>query len=206
VAFQFDPVDSERRINSLPNWGQLAFGVLLLERAMPNYLCFEAETGSGGGAMLRAVSAKIWGILERSPVSNVFSSITSTSCEQISPDTEKFSSSYTSSALDAVVIACNLLDYAHAPQVNLLVEAAGLRRDSIDLFLQQEQRMESSDPEIEMRLLHYPLMQEELGLQRADLEFLSELAPVGERGWLKVLKRSLDLEYSTLRMTRKRAV
>jgi len=200
MAHGFDPVALQRRLEGLPSWGRLAFGTLLLERAVPNFLRFEAETGAPGGAVLRGAQAKLWERLEGNTVAAAFDSITAKACEFFAPDTEHYKSLYTSSALDAVTIACNVLDYADSGRTELLVDSAGLRRDSVDMFLQLTERAHVSAEELEVRLLSHPLMQEELGSQEADLVFLEKWQFKGEQGWAAVLGRSIDLGYSNFRM------
>ena len=196
----FEPVALARALDALPSWACLAFGALLLERALPNFLRFEAETGASGGGMLRGAQAKVWDLLEGNDAAS-FRGITAKSCEVFAPDTEQHSSLYTSPALDAVSIACNLLDYADSPRTDLLVDSASLRRDTIYLFVQKALRLAPSAPDLEMRLLAHPLMQEELGFQQADLELLRRLAPDGRQSWPAVLERSITLGYASFRMT-----
>src|SRR5882757_5074359 len=123
---RFEPEVLRRRLDALSNWAQLAFGVLLLERAVPNFFRFEAETGARGGAMLRGVQAKLWGLLEGNNAAAPFVGVTAKACEFFAPNTELYSSPYTSSALDAISIACNMLDYTESGRTELLVEAASL--------------------------------------------------------------------------------
>jgi uncharacterized protein YjaG (DUF416 family) len=197
---RFEPEILRRRLGALSRWANLAFGVFLVERAVPNFFRFEAETGARGGAMLRGVQAKLWGLLEGNNAAAPFVGITAKSCECFAPDTELWDSPYTSAALDAISIACNVLDYADSERTELLVEAASLRRDSVDMFLQRVERVDPSAVDFEMRLLTHPLMQEELGYQEADLAFLDK----GDQVWSAVLGRSIDLGYSNLRMMRSR--
>jgi uncharacterized protein YjaG (DUF416 family) len=201
VAHCFEPVTLERKLYALPSWGCLAFGALLLDRALPNFLRFAAETGAPGGAMLRGAQAKVWGLLEGNNAAAPYFGITAKTCEVFSPETEQHTSLYTSSALDAVGIVCNLLDYIDSHQAKLLVDSASLRRDSVDIFLQRALRMDVSAPDFETQLLAHRLMQEELGFQQADLEFLTMLVPNGQRSWSSVLERSITLGYTNMRMT-----
>lgn len=190
---RFEPEVLRRRLDALSSWARLAFGVLLLERAVPNFLRFEAETGAGGGAMLRGVQAKLWGLLEGNNAAAPYVGITAKACEFFAPDTALYSSPYTSSALDAITIACNVLDYAASGRTELLVEAASLRRDSVDMFLQRAERIDLTASDFETRLLSHPLMQKELGLQDADLTFLEEGRSKGSEAWSAVLGRAIDL-------------
>ena len=200
MIHRFEPVALGRRIDGLPSWGRLAFGALLLERAIPNFLRFEAETGAAGGAMLRGAQAKVWGLLEGDNATAPFLEITGKTCEIFAPDTERYTSPYTSSALDAITIACNVLDYSDLHRTELLVESAGLRRDSVDMFLQRVMQVNSSSVDFEARFLTHTLMQEELGFQDADLAYLEDCQSKGSQTWSVVLRRSIDLSYSKLRM------
>jgi len=150
--------------------------------------------------MLRGVQAKLWGLLEGNDAAAPFLRVSAKTCEVFAPDTERYDSLYTSSALDAVTIACNVLDYADSHQINLLVDAASMRVDSVDMFLQLSYRMNPSDADFERQLLVHPLMQEELGRQDDDLSFLEKLRSTGADAWHMVLGRSAELGYSNLRM------
>src|SRR5258707_3418958 len=129
MILELDPAELTRRLGELPERGRLAFGALLLERSLPNFFRFAYETGAPGGAMLRGAHAKIWCTLEEA-TAKPFRDFTSRACESYAPDTERHSSLYRSSALDAVTIACNLLDYAESGQTSLLLDSTALRRDS----------------------------------------------------------------------------
>jgi uncharacterized protein YjaG (DUF416 family) len=197
---QFDPESLSRRLERLSVRAQLAFGILLLERATPNFFRFQAETGAEDGGMIRGAQAKLWSLLERSDGGKLFTGITADACGRCAPDTEQYDSLYTSAALDAVSIACNVLDYAKLEKTELLVEAASLRRDSIDMFLQFVEKIEPNDSDFEARLLTHHLMQEELHFQEADLIFMEKWPFTETEAWSTVLGRSIELGYSSLRM------
>jgi uncharacterized protein YjaG (DUF416 family) len=201
MTHRFEPAALERRLGALSPQGRIAFGVLLLERALPNFLQFSIETGAPGGAVLRGALARLWDVLEgEAGRGGRFPEVTATTCESIGPDTEDFSSLYTSAALDAVGIACNVLAYWESQEIGLLVESASLRRDTIDMFLQNTLNINTSSPDFEERLLTHPLMQEELGFQQADLACLTRSGP-HESLWQSVLQKSLEQGYGSLRMT-----
>jgi uncharacterized protein YjaG (DUF416 family) len=200
MILELDPAELTRRLGELPERGRLAFGALLLERSLPNFFRFACETGAPGGAMLRAAQAKIWGLLEEAKA-KPFRDVTSSACESFAPDTEERNSLYTSSALDAVTIACNVLDYLESGQTTLLVESNALRRDSIDMFLQLSSKVDSDAADFETQLLHHPLMQEEFGFQRADLDAIQQCGRKSDRIWSAALRRAIDFGYSSLRMT-----
>lgn len=200
MTYRFDAVDLKRRLLDLPNSERLAFAALVLDRALPNFLRFESETGVAGGAMLRGAQAKVWGLVEGNDAASPFFGLNSKACELFAPDSESHKSLYTSSALDAVSITCNILDYVESKRVDLLVESASLLRDSVDMFIQLGGYVDSSTLDLETRLLNHPLMQEELGFQNADLQFLEHCHLKNTPIWPRVLRRSVEFGYSNLRM------
>jgi uncharacterized protein YjaG (DUF416 family) len=201
MAYQFDPERLTQRLGDLIGPARLAFAALLLDRAIPNFFRFEYETGAPGGAVLRGAQAKVWALVEGSAATSIFKNLNSKACEAYAPDSERFESLYTSSALDAVSIACNVLDYILSEEIELLVDSASARRDSVDMYLQLSESVDSSAPDFEAQVVSHPLMQEELGFQDADLQFLEHCQRTKAPIWPDVLRRSVELRYSELRMT-----
>lgn len=191
---KFDPDMVCERLHGLSAKCRLAFGVLVLERAIPNFLKFAAETEAPGCVMLRQAQAKLWSVLEGGDGCLHFGNVTAQTCEVFAPDTELYDSPYTSAALDAITITCNLLDYVETERIDLLVEAASLRRDTVYVFLQVAEQFDSDDSEI------HPLVQQELRFQSDDLLFLEQWRSRDSELWSAVLERSIDLGYSYFRM------
>jgi uncharacterized protein YjaG (DUF416 family) len=154
---------------------RLAFGIFLFERALPEFLKFQVDSLCSGGGILRAALARCWYVVEvGSGAPDVF--VTREACEALMPDSEGESSLHTSSAIDAVNICCNLLCYLEDGDIEHLVEAAEARRDTADLLIQLTEKLDPNDDELESKILHNPLMQEELRAQHEDIEFLKTLA------------------------------
>lgn len=183
-------------IGQLDGIKALAFGIFLLERAMPAFFQFQCDTGWTGGGVMRAALAQCWAVLEGCPVESV-SFVSVAECERALPDSEDpHESEYTSAAIDAVDIACNLLEYIKCGDISLIVASATARCDTAELFHQNnESTNESGNACSANRFLD-----EELDYMQSDLEFLRDLdvhetaiAPV-------VLRRVLLLGYRDLRL------
>ena len=72
---------------------QIAFGVFLLERALPGYFQFQLDAGSFGGAALRAASVQCWAALECGERQGA-KFISVDECERSMPDSEDHTSPY----------------------------------------------------------------------------------------------------------------
>ncbi|OYU52490.1 MAG: hypothetical protein CFE27_07205 [Alphaproteobacteria bacterium PA1] len=167
----FDAKTLKRRLSKLPPRHGLTFGVWLLERMLPNFVKFSAETQSEGVSILDEVVTYAWSVIETGDKDPLRAPPVAL-CETIAPDTENFESIYTSSALDAAVAACNLLIFIETSNVDLVVEMAGLARDSVDLFIQFSGYVETNGRDLEDKVRNHPLMQLELSRQETDLAHL----------------------------------
>jgi uncharacterized protein YjaG (DUF416 family) len=176
-------------IRELGDAKALAFGICLLERAMPAFFQFQCDTGWVGGGVMRAAVAQCWAVLEGGPAEAVkFVSVAD--CERAMPDSEgRHDSDYTSAAIDAVDIACNLLGFVESGDIELIVNSVTAQTDTIDLFVQQSDGSAHS------------LLNDELDLMQADLNFLRVIDGGETMLFPALLKRVSDLEYRTLRLT-----
>ena len=169
----FDAEKLRRRLNRLPPRHVLTFGVWLLERMLPNFAKFSAETQFEGVSILDEVVTYAWRVIETGDKDSLRAPSV-TLCESILPDTEDFDSLYTSSALDAAVSACNLLLFIEKNQTDLVVEMAGLARDTADLLIQFSSPDWAYTKEFDEIVRNHPLMQLELSCQESDIAFLEQ--------------------------------
>lgn len=150
----FDEDRLQQELASFETWKQVAFMLLTSTRMLPNYDRFAAETGRA--------PRNLASLHER--------------VEQQMPDTERFSSPFTSAALDAATAAAMLLDAVRAPECAEPVEVAGLARDTIDLYVQAAEDLKPNELGFEDSICRHPLMQSELRHQREDLALLQSLS------------------------------
>lgn len=169
----FDAEKLRRRLNRLPPRHVLTFGVWLLERMLPNFAKFSAETQFKGVSILDEVVTYAWRVIETGD-KDLLRAPSVTLCESIAPDTEDFDSLYTSPALDAAVSACNLLLFIEKNQTDLVVEMAGLARDSADLLVQFSSPAAVYTKDFLEAVRNHPLVQLEFSCQESDVAFLEQ--------------------------------
>ena len=192
TVYTFDRERLAEQLDHLNDVKRLAFGIFLFERALPGFLSFQADSLVTGGGRLRAALARCWHVLETGDDrAEVF--VNREACEELLPDSEDYSSLFTSAAIDAVNIGCNLLTYLDESGVAYLVEAAEARRDTADLLIQLTEKLEPNDAELEDKIIRHPLMQEELKAQHDDIELLKVTADERDVVLAATLRRVLHV-------------
>lgn len=190
----FDANNLRNRLDRLSHRHILTFGVWQLERMVPNFLQFCVESQWEGTWVLKGTVSYAWSVIETGNPDR-FDELTADLCDRIAPDTEDFTSIYTSSALDSAISAGNLIKYIHSNEIDFVVEMASLARDSADIFIQLSNFVSENDDNFEDLVRAHPLMQQELRHQESDLTFLEGLRESGERFFSAVLARSLAEQY-----------
>ncbi len=172
---EFDQAKLERRLEKVSSRSALLFGLLTVDRMIPNYLRFATEVGAAGGAFLEETVLSIWRHLEVQS-SDTALHLSPADCEMLVPESETFDSLYTASAADAAVATANLIEFATSQKTKLIAEVGSLSRDTVDMFLQYTAEVALSSPDFERTVKNHPLMQRELEMQSDDLELVSQQA------------------------------
>lgn len=154
---------------------QLAFGALCSERLLPNYEVFSAETGHGDSSVLRNALDLVWDNVLHPAVESTLLRETNVACEAQAPSSDAFESLLVTAAQDACFSLCALIDFVENADLERVVVAARYAIDSIDLYVQEVERMDPADSRLEEKILSHPLMQDELLRQRNSLEELKQL-------------------------------
>ncbi len=186
------------RLNGLANWQRLSFLLSCAERTAPSYAAFSEHHGWGDpGALAQALDLG-WKALAGQEVGAEEVRSCLSRCEAATPDTEDFDSEYVSAGLDAAVCCTLVLDFLLEDDVQKVVEAASLARDTVDMHIQEVEAMDPDDPDLEDRILHHPLMQRELERQREDLDMLAPAERTGDtiaalaRHWRRPATSNID--------------
>lgn len=184
---------------------QLAFGICLMERALLGYFDFQQDTGWLGGGDLRAALAESWRCLESTdgPMGGG-SSVSAAMCERWTPHSEDHTSPYTSAAIDAVGIACSLVEYLQKGDPALIRDATEARRDTIDLQVQRSMHQELSGIALEQYIAEHPLMRSELETMQEDLCEIIRLFDSGTGLSTGLLRRVCDTRNSRDQMSRQK--
>jgi len=165
----FDSDQLKQKLSDLPSSKQGAFGASCCLRLVPNYVFFRQQTGWRDEKELVDALSLIWDWVEGGEVGDLHEA--AERCEALAPRSEDFETHLSTAAQDACFAVCAVLDFISGGgrDTERIVQAASYARDSVDLFVQEEEDMGSTDPELEQKILHHPLMQAELAAQEFDL-------------------------------------
>jgi len=87
---------------------------------------------------------------------------------------------FTSFAQDAVFSVYNIWDYIKNDNISNLVNAIRYNNDSIDLYIQEYERLNPSDTHLEKKILTHKLMQQELYRENRDLQIIINNVSISE--------------------------
>lgn len=163
------------QLGELPEIRLAIFGASCCERLLPNYGRFALEVNWGDIVVLRSSLDTIWlaigedsfDFADATRLSHLISS-----CESVTPDTEQFSSRYTSAALDAASAVVELLEFCIDRSVEHIRNISTLSFDSVDMFVQDILDIDYADTDFEIKIREHPLMVKELRRQCSDLQLL----------------------------------
>jgi uncharacterized protein YjaG (DUF416 family) len=170
---RFDLDSVRQKAAHLSGWQRVAFMAACCERMLPNYETFHLQTGFGNPGVLRRGLDAVWAWIESdTPLEDAAELISQV--DQQAPNTEEFKSAYTSAALDAANSIAITLEAVGSASEDGVAEVASLARDTVDLFVQQHDGLNPSDPDFENRIVGSSLMQAELAAQNQALKELGE--------------------------------
>lgn len=157
---------------SLASARQLAFIIILSERMMPDLDRFAMETGFNATLYRNCVGEAWLYLAGRGRVSNY--SDAAEQCLSHAPDTEEFEHPLISAALNAALSVGAMMNFLTDHNVDHIVEAAGLARDTVALYVQGIEAVAPYSLDFE-QITSHPLVQRELNRQVEDLNFLRSL-------------------------------
>lgn len=162
----------KQRLAAMPRPRQLAFMLLLCSRMMPRLERFGADTDFPV-APFREYLEQVW--VSWGEEDNLSIEIQASNAPLGEPpDTEELDHPLVSAALNAVLSLRLLKSFVTSGEVDAIVEAADLARDTIHLHVQQ---LAAVPPSLLGReeVANHPLMRQEARLQESDLSFVSSL-------------------------------
>lgn len=166
---RFDEDALEVQLSQMSIRARLAFALLCCERMLPNYRAFATQEDFGEPAVLRQTLDGFWDFLEKDELPALEGK---NRCEELAPDTEDYQSLLTSPALDAAVAIATLFDVVGSESPKPALEIACLARDTVDMYVQEIESMDSSSPTLEDQIADHTLMQKEIEKQQSDLALL----------------------------------
>ena len=193
-----DPFDEQKlqeKLCVVPIGGQLIFALSCAERMLPNYQRFVQESDFGDVSVLRCALNLGWDWLSGKSIDLGLAEKCREDSENQAPNTEDFSTILVSSALDAANAASIVVDFLLTSNLERVVELATYARDSVDMFVQELEKMQPNARNLEEKIWLHPLMQRELANQRNALTLITDGITLSEAiaRWRSPLMGSLDL-------------
>jgi len=177
--YTFDEDNIKDQIRKLSPHSRVAIAALCCERSLPNYKRFSLHHNWGKFDVLQNALAKIWTWLEKQNDTDDLIAL-ALQCEEQAPDTNQFESVYVSPALDSAISVSNTLREIVSSKGNYAFEVASLSRDTVDMYIQEIENLYPQDPDLEEKIRMHTLMQAELQMIYADLNYLQTDWSIGE--------------------------
>jgi hypothetical protein len=171
----FDLNNLVKELDRLPKMHRVAFAASCCERLLPNYYAFSIMDQWGDFDLLRKALDEVWRWLKGDPLSLEHAVNLADKCYAVAPDTEDFSSLFTSSALDAANAIVETLWCCVDGDARRAAEVGSYAVDTIDMYIQVRDSLDPADPMFEEKIQADPLMLEELEKQAADLKALGAI-------------------------------
>jgi uncharacterized protein YjaG (DUF416 family) len=168
----FNDVALKPSLSLLSKDKQLAFVLLRCERMMPALSQFAGETSFNDTIYQECLESAWRHLAGKASLSNYGE--LAEECLANAPDTEEFDHPLTSAALNAALSVGEAMSFLADYDVDHVVEAAGLARDTVALYAQSIEAIPPHSLGLK-EIMEHPLVQRELRRQAKDLKFLESL-------------------------------
>jgi uncharacterized protein YjaG (DUF416 family) len=168
--------EASRRVPTLTTAGRLAFAYAICVRLQPHYQAFSQATGWGDPVVMQTALD----LLQRAvflpsvvaDLRHVYRQV-----ERVTPDSEDFGSLLGSLALDTCCAVLSAFDFVLEGNDQSVLDVATFARNTVDMYVQEIEELDPSDPELEPRIDSHPYMVREVKWQRAALDQLTSTEP-----------------------------
>lgn len=152
----------------------LTFGYLTSQRLLPNYIYFSQVYNFGDSTVLKQYLQLIRSkIIDQNFESN-FGDY-ETILNKLSPEPHNYKTVLASSAMDACGSVYSLINYIIDKNDNHIQEIATLATDSVDMYIQEKENLDMSNPQMEKIIAEHPLMVKERKTQENILNYLNKM-------------------------------
>jgi uncharacterized protein YjaG (DUF416 family) len=194
MTVHYDENELQTRLSSMDHRGLVLFGLYVAEQLLPNYRVFSREQSFGDVDTLRKAINSAWDWLDGKLIDNEEVESMIDACESVTPDTEDFNSLYVSAALDAANSIANVLRLLLDSDSELAFEIGTFGRDTVDLYVQEIERMPANSVDLEERIRLHPLMQREIAGQFDAMNAIENGISTSEARRLWSLKERSNLD------------
>ncbi|WP_163411610.1 DUF416 family protein [Flavobacterium ajazii] len=166
---------------------KLAFSLLICERLLPNYVFFSKKYNYGNPIELNNIILVLYkDLLEKNKGYNIDEYIDVV--ENITPDTEDYSTILVSFALDACTSILSTLYFLKDSDVENIIDVATYARDTVDMFIQERDDLNVNNSELELLIEQDSFMQIEKKRQVAVIDYLDNIDSVTQND-LEILRQ-----------------
>ena len=151
---------------------QAAFAYLTCERLYPNYVYFSTNFNFGNPAILRqAIDFLHLNIFKKNPDKNIVNTLIK-EVEKNTPNTEDFSTSFVSSALDTCTCILDSLDFLIDKDFSKIISISTYAKDTVDMYIREIENIKAVDKNFVQKVNNHPLMSREIAIQEGIIAFL----------------------------------
>jgi uncharacterized protein YjaG (DUF416 family) len=186
--------EASLRVPALTTAGKLVFAYAICVRLQPHYQAFFEAEGWGNPIVLQtALDLLRQAVLLSPAVADLQKSYQQV--ENVTPDSDDFGGTLGSFALDTCCAILSALDFVLVGTDQYVLDVATFARNTVDLYVQELEDMEPSDPELEQKIDCNQYMVREVSWQREALNQLVGIAQPTPLLLDRLLQgRMLDLE------------
>ena len=170
-TFEFDL--TEKLLSDLPPRKRQIFLYGVCRRLRDGFALFSERTGQRGTSIIDLCLKGA-----REAITNASRAFDwqglAADADLVAPDTANFSDPFTSTALDSAVATANLMRSFDDDDTGLITEGVSLIIDSIDMWIQVANNIDSSAPNIEDLIRQHPLMMREIEILHATYNYFQE--------------------------------
>lgn len=168
-------VEDINKLEELDFPRQLAFAYLTCERLYPNYVYFSNNFDFGNPDILKeAIDFLYLNIFKKNPNKNKINNLIK-EIEKNTPDTEDFTTTFVSSALDACTAIGDSLDFLVDKDFLRVKCISTYGTDTVSMYIQELNNLDfNKDKAFQQKIDSHPLMKREVSLQSGIISFLSK--------------------------------
>ncbi|MCR8559915.1 YjaG family protein [Mucilaginibacter sp. BJC16-A38] len=168
--------ETRNALELISDKGKIIFAALTCEKLYPNYVFFKKVTNWGDSNILAEGLSLLFQCLLNKDlirVQNVENAILN--IEKVTPNTEDFPEIFVSFALDACTSIYSSLSFLLDNNSDKIVDVAVYARDTVDMFIQEKDDLNSLDSSIDIQIEHDDFMIKEKNRQRVLIETLANI-------------------------------
>lgn len=162
-------------IQALNKRNKIVYCLLISEKLLPNYKYFCNIYKFGEIKKLEQIIDILYDyVFDKINVSHEEINIYLNEIEEITPDTNDYSTILVSFALDACTAIISTLNFIKSENDNHVLDVASYARDTVDMFIQERDDLDLNNRELETLIENDNLMKKEKEKQKRIIEYLKK--------------------------------